>query len=106
VIVEHRTLGDVQMRVANVSAHGFMVDDATNLSRGDRIIIRLPVIGRIEAYVIWMRDNSRRISVRTDHPSERLRSDDRRIAAKPAPPPQPLNQTGASQDPWRCQEPP
>lgn len=56
VIVEHRTLGDVQMRVANVSAHGFMVDDGSQLSRGDRVIIRLPVIGRIEAYVIWTRD--------------------------------------------------
>jgi hypothetical protein len=27
------------------------------LARGDRVIIRLPVIGRIEAYVIWARDN-------------------------------------------------
>lgn len=56
VVVEHRTHGDVRMRVANVSAHGFMVDDADNLARGDRVIIRLPVIGRIEAYVIWIRD--------------------------------------------------
>ena len=34
-----------------------MVDDAKQLNRGDRIIIRLPVVGRIEAYVIWTRDN-------------------------------------------------
>ena len=34
-----------------------MVDDAENLSRGDRVIVRLPVVGRIEAYVIWLRDS-------------------------------------------------
>ena len=33
-----------------------MVDDAQNLNRGDRVIIRLPIVGRIEAYVIWQRD--------------------------------------------------
>ncbi len=34
-----------------------MVDDGTDLSRGDRVIVRLPVVGRIEAYVIWLREN-------------------------------------------------
>lgn len=57
VIVEHHAHGDMNMHVANLSAHGFMVDDAQNLQRGDRVIIRLPVVGRIEAYVIWQRDN-------------------------------------------------
>lgn len=57
VIVEHHTHGDLNMHVANISAHGFMVDDADRLQRGDRVIIRLPVVGRIEAYVIWVRDN-------------------------------------------------
>ena len=57
VIVEHYTHGDVNLHVCNLSAHGFMVDDADMLSRGDRVIIRLPVVGRIEAYVIWTRDN-------------------------------------------------
>jgi hypothetical protein len=33
-----------------------MVDDADGLARGDRVIVRLPVIGRIEAYVIWTKD--------------------------------------------------
>jgi len=56
VIAEHRDHGDMSLHVANISAHGFMVDDATNLARGDRLIIRLPEIGRIEAYVIWVRD--------------------------------------------------
>lgn len=56
VIAEHRRLGDIELHVANLSAHGFMVDDAESLQRGDRVIIRLPVVGRIEAYVIWTRD--------------------------------------------------
>ena len=56
VIAEHRRLGDLQLHVANLSAHGFMVDNAEGLQRGDRVIIRLPVVGRIEAYVIWNRD--------------------------------------------------
>lgn len=56
VIVEHRRLGDINLHVANISAHGFMVDNAEGLNRGDRVIIRLPVVGRIEAYVIWTRE--------------------------------------------------
>ena len=57
VIAEHFRAGDMRLHIANLSAHGFMVDDAKDLARGDRVIIRLPVIGRIEAYVIWARDN-------------------------------------------------
>jgi len=53
VIAEHRRLGDVHLHVVNISAHGFMVDEATGLSRGERVIVRLPVIGRIEAHLIW-----------------------------------------------------
>ena len=56
-IVEHFVHGDLHLHVCNLSAHGFMVDDAKQLARGDRIIIRLPVVGRIEAYVIWTRDS-------------------------------------------------
>lgn len=56
VIVEHYTRGDINLHVSNLSANGFMVDDAEGLSRGDRVIIRLPVVGRIEAYVIWTRE--------------------------------------------------
>ena len=57
VIAEHFRAGDMRLHIANLSAHGFMVDDAKELARGDRVIIRLPVIGRIEPYVIWCRDN-------------------------------------------------
>lgn len=55
-IVEHFVHGDLHLHVCNLSAHGFMVDDADRLKRGDRIIIRLPVVGRIEAYVIWIHE--------------------------------------------------
>lgn len=54
VIAEHQKAGDVEMHVSNLSAHGFMIDDAKELSKGDRVIIRLPIVGRIEAYVIWI----------------------------------------------------
>ena len=56
VIAEHRAHGDMHIHICNLSAHGFMVDDTQALDRGDRIIVRLPVVGRIEAYVIWTRD--------------------------------------------------
>ena len=54
VIAEHRAQGDMKLHVCNISAHGFMVDNAEHLGRGDRLIIRLPVVGRIEAYCIWV----------------------------------------------------
>ena len=53
VIGEHRTIGDIKLHICNLSAHGFMVDDAPAFERGDRVIVRLPLIGRIEAYCIW-----------------------------------------------------
>lgn len=56
VIAEHRAHGDLPLHIANISAHGFMVDNAPELQRGERVIIRLPEIGRIEAYVIWVMD--------------------------------------------------
>ena len=57
VIAEHRLRGDLPLHVSNISAHGFMIDAAPELSRGDRVIVRLPTIGRIEAYCIWLADN-------------------------------------------------
>ena len=53
VIAEHRRLGDVNLHITNVSAQGFMVDGDLDLDRGERIVMRLPVVGRIEAYLIW-----------------------------------------------------
>jgi hypothetical protein len=53
VIGEHRRLGDVHIHIVNISAHGFMIDGNTELSRGERLTIRLPELGRIEAHLIW-----------------------------------------------------
>ena len=57
VIAEHHVHGDISLHISNLSAHGFMVDNAHDVERGDRVIIRVPVIGRIEAYCIWVREN-------------------------------------------------
>lgn len=56
VIGEHRKLGDVHLHIANISAHGFMSMGKHPMVRGERIVIRLPVIGRIEAHLIWLTD--------------------------------------------------
>ena len=53
VIGEHRLLGDVMLHVVNISANGFMHQGELAMTRGERVTIRLPVIGRIEAFVIW-----------------------------------------------------
>ena len=56
VIGEHRRLGDVHLHIVNVSAHGFMVEGELDLSRGERVIIRMPEVGRIEAHLIWVNE--------------------------------------------------
>ena len=53
VIADYFGRGDVPFHVSNVSANGFMIDNAEGGSRGDRVIVSFPVIGRIEAYLIW-----------------------------------------------------
>lgn len=57
VIGEHRRLGDVHLHIVNISAHGFMADGPHELSRGERVIIRLPEVGRIEAHLIWVTED-------------------------------------------------
>lgn len=57
VIAEYFGRGDVPFHVSNVSATGFMIDNADEGQRGDRVIVSFPVIGRIEAYLIWAKDN-------------------------------------------------
>lgn len=52
-IAESRRHGDQHIHIANISAHGFMIDDNQMFEHGDRIELRLPVIGRIEAHLIW-----------------------------------------------------
>lgn len=53
VIAEHRVHGDVMLHVVNLSANGFMVQGEIGMGRGERVTIRLPSVGRIEAFLIW-----------------------------------------------------
>ncbi|MFA7586563.1 MAG: PilZ domain-containing protein [Novosphingobium sp.] len=53
VMAEHRQRGDLLLQIANISAQGFMVHGDQPLARGERVMVRLPVIGRIEAHLIW-----------------------------------------------------
>lgn len=53
LLAEHRRLGDIMVHVVNISAHGFMTDSEARLTRGERVTIRLPLVGRIEAHLIW-----------------------------------------------------
>ena len=56
IVAEHLALGEMPLHIRNLSAHGFMVDDCRVLDRGHRVIVPLPVIGRIEAYCVWTKD--------------------------------------------------
>ena len=53
VIGEHRLHGDVMLHIVNLSANGFMTSGELALQRGERVTVRLPGVGRIEAFVIW-----------------------------------------------------
>jgi hypothetical protein len=53
LIAEHRRIGDVMLQLSNVSTTGFMVRGVLELGRGERVTIRLPHIGRIEAFIVW-----------------------------------------------------
>jgi hypothetical protein len=57
VIAESKVHGDQTIHIVNMSAHGFMIDNNPGFERGDRVELRLPVIGRIEALVIWTVEN-------------------------------------------------
>lgn len=56
VVAEAFRQGDLELHIANISSHGFMIDKGADVARGDRLIVRLPVVGRIEAYCIWVAD--------------------------------------------------
>ncbi|MBS0254722.1 MAG: PilZ domain-containing protein [Proteobacteria bacterium] len=53
-IAEHRRLGDIHLTITNVSAQGFMTSGALELGRGERLVVRFPKVGRIEAHLIWI----------------------------------------------------
>ncbi len=55
-IAEHARAGDLRLRMVNISTEGFMAMGAPLLDRGERLLMRLPVIGRIEAHLTWHRD--------------------------------------------------
>lgn len=52
-IAESKVHGDQTIHIVNVSAHGFMIDNNPGFERGDRVELRLPIVGRIEALIIW-----------------------------------------------------
>ncbi|KHL26771.1 hypothetical protein PK98_05510 [Croceibacterium mercuriale] len=55
--VEHLNRGcEIDLRLRNLSANGVLIDPAPDLLRGDRLILRLPALGRIEAYCLWTVD--------------------------------------------------
>jgi hypothetical protein len=56
-VAENRRLRDLCLRIVNISAQGFMAEGETNLGRGERIIITLPHLGRIEAHLLWFDDH-------------------------------------------------
>lgn len=56
VLLEHLRMGDLKATITNISANGFMIEGQPQLQRGDRANVRLPIIGQIEAYVIWTLD--------------------------------------------------
>ena len=53
VIGENREVGDVHLRIVNLSANGFMAEGVVPLGRGERLTIRLPVVGHIDAHLVW-----------------------------------------------------
>jgi hypothetical protein len=52
-ICETRKDGEFSATLSNVSAHGCQIVHTVDLQKGDRVIVRLPVAGRIEAFLIW-----------------------------------------------------
>ncbi|GAB5489403.1 MAG: hypothetical protein Pars2KO_29730 [Parasphingorhabdus sp.] len=52
-ICDSRKDGEFSVRMTNVSAHGCQLVHDVELKKGDRVVVRLPVAGRIEAFLIW-----------------------------------------------------
>jgi hypothetical protein len=57
VIAEHRQRGDILLNIVNVSAQGFMALRLADMERGERVVMRLPVVGRIEAHLMWAHED-------------------------------------------------
>ncbi|WP_164114452.1 PilZ domain-containing protein [Sphingorhabdus sp. Alg239-R122] len=52
-IAEHRLLGDIKTHIVNISDNGFMTEGDMPIGKGERITVRLPILGQIEAHMIW-----------------------------------------------------
>ena len=52
-ICESRKDGEFDVKMTNVSAHGCQLVHDVELNKGDRVVVRLPIAGRIEAFLIW-----------------------------------------------------
>lgn len=52
-VAEHRQLGEIKLHLVNISTQGFMVEGVPHIERGERVVLRLPVIGRIEGHLVW-----------------------------------------------------
>ena len=57
VIGEHWRAGDIPLHIVNISAQGFMAQGSVSMSRGERVTVRLPKVGRIEAHLIWIAED-------------------------------------------------
>mgnify|MGYP005992809487 CR=1 FL=1 len=44
---------ELKVHIANISANGMMLSEVVDMAKGDRVTVRLPVAGRIEAYLVW-----------------------------------------------------
>lgn len=57
--VDFETIGETQkhgeftVKLSNISAHGCQFIHKVALTKGDRVVVRLPVAGRIEAFLVW-----------------------------------------------------
>jgi hypothetical protein len=57
VWAEHLGRGrELALAVRNISVNGLLIDPSPDLGRGDRLMLRLPALGQIEAYCIWTID--------------------------------------------------
>jgi hypothetical protein len=52
-LAERQRRGDIALRIVNVSAMGFMAIGDLPLAVGERLTLRLPAIGTIEAQLMW-----------------------------------------------------
>lgn len=50
---EHGSCGDLRVRLTNISSSGCQAISAPAPARGDRVTVRLPVVGWIDMFCVW-----------------------------------------------------